>query len=148
MCSVPSMFLPSWDRASRRRVTMSLLVAAAAAAAVSLLSVSSAGDAQVNTTSGALVGHAAPNRTAVTEFLGIQYAQAPVGALRFAAPKRYAAPTGSVYEASSWASCRLPARVPTSTGEHALTSYAGTVRSKPSSRRNTTRLTSGQRLPS
>lgn len=36
-----------------------------------------------------IVGHRAPNRTDVFEFLGIKYAQAPVGDLRFAAPKRY-----------------------------------------------------------
>jgi hypothetical protein len=57
---------------------------------------------QVNTTSGIILGHQAPNRTGVSEFLGIQYGQAPVGELRFAAPKRYIAPAGTVFEASEW----------------------------------------------
>jgi hypothetical protein len=57
---------------------------------------------QVKTTSGTIIGHQAPNRTAVTEFLGIQYGQAPVGALRFAPPKRYIAPAGTIYNASIW----------------------------------------------
>ncbi|ORY09302.1 cholinesterase precursor [Clohesyomyces aquaticus] len=65
-------------------------------------------DLEVNTSSGLIVGHQAPNRTAVIEFLGIQYGQAPVGELRFAPPKRYVAPAGTVYTASSWACNPLP----------------------------------------
>ncbi|KAI4227238.1 MAG: hypothetical protein L6R36_002558 [Xanthoria steineri] len=57
---------------------------------------------QVNTTSGLIIGHHAPNRTDVTEFLGIKYAEAAVGELRFAAPKRYIALPGTVYNASEW----------------------------------------------
>jgi hypothetical protein len=56
----------------------------------------------VLTTSGAIIGHAAHNRTGVTEFLGIRYAEAPVGELRFAAPKKYIAPESTVFEASEW----------------------------------------------
>ena len=44
--------------------------------------------AAVKTMSDLIIGHTAPKRTAVTEFLGIQYGQAPVGNLRFAAPQR------------------------------------------------------------
>ncbi len=61
---------------------------------------------QVNTTSGLVIGHPAPNRTGVTEFLGIKYAEAAVGELRFAAPKRYIALPGTVYYASDWVSER------------------------------------------
>jgi hypothetical protein len=43
----------------------------------------------VKTTSGTVIGHAAGKRPAVSEYLGIRYAQAPVGDLRFAAPKKY-----------------------------------------------------------
>lgn len=43
----------------------------------------------VNTTSGTIVGHAATNTTQVSEYLGIRYAEVPVGNLRFAAPKAY-----------------------------------------------------------
>ncbi|KAH7356153.1 cholinesterase precursor [Pyrenochaeta sp. MPI-SDFR-AT-0127] len=57
---------------------------------------------RVQTTSGTLIGHQASNRSYVTEFLGIRYAEAPVGELRFAAPKKYAAPAGTVFDASEW----------------------------------------------
>jgi len=43
----------------------------------------------VETSSGAVVGHAATNYSEVSEYLGIPYAQAPVGDLRFAAPLKY-----------------------------------------------------------
>jgi hypothetical protein len=58
----------------------------------------------VETSSGTLIGHQSSNKTHVTEFLGIRYAEAPVGELRFAAPKRYDAPAGTVFEASEWVS--------------------------------------------
>jgi hypothetical protein len=59
---------------------------------------------RVQTTSGIIVGHKASNKTDVTEFLGIRYAQAPVGELRFAAPVSYVAPEGTIFEASEWVS--------------------------------------------
>lgn len=40
----------------------------------------------VSTSSGAVTGHAARNNSAVSEYLGIPFAQPPVGDLRFAAP--------------------------------------------------------------
>lgn len=58
--------------------------------------------AGIRTSSGIVVGHPAPNRTGVTEFLGIRYAEAPVGTLRFAAPKKYVAPKETVFVASDW----------------------------------------------
>lgn len=44
---------------------------------------------KVRTSNGLIVGHEAQNRSAVAEFLGIPYAQPPVGDLRFAAPEAY-----------------------------------------------------------
>ncbi|KAI9708565.1 MAG: hypothetical protein M1828_002702 [Chrysothrix sp. TS-e1954] len=43
----------------------------------------------VNTTSGRVTGHRAHNATQVSEYLGIPFAQPPVGDLRFAPPVRY-----------------------------------------------------------
>lgn len=58
--------------------------------------------ARVSTSSGIAVGHQARNKTSVTEFLGIRYAEAPIGELRFAAPKKYVAHPGTIFEASEW----------------------------------------------
>jgi hypothetical protein len=55
----------------------------------------------VNSTSGLIIGHKAENTNSY-EFLGIKYGQAPTGELRFASPKRYLAPEGTVFEASNW----------------------------------------------
>lgn len=44
----------------------------------------------VQTTSGSISGHPATNVSQVSEYLGIPYAQAPIGDLRFAAPVKYA----------------------------------------------------------
>ncbi|POS70845.1 carboxylesterase [Diaporthe helianthi] len=44
---------------------------------------------QVNTTSGIIRGHAAATRSEVSEYLGIPFAQPPIGDLRFAAPEPY-----------------------------------------------------------
>lgn len=74
-----------------------------AVAAASLFASAFASSAsQVKTTSGSIIGHQASNRTSVTEFLGIRYGQAPIGDLRFAPPKRYLAPAGTVFTASEW----------------------------------------------
>lgn len=82
-----------------------------AAAVATLLGSVVAGSAQSNqvqtSTGGIIVGHAASNKTTVTEFLGIRYAQAPVDELRFAAPKKYVAPQGTVFEASEWVCLRF-----------------------------------------
>lgn len=43
----------------------------------------------VQTTSGPVSGHAASNATEVSEYLGIPFAQPPVGNLRFAPPQKY-----------------------------------------------------------
>lgn len=55
---------------------------------------------QVNTTSGIIQGHAAANRTEVSEYLGIPFAQPPIGDLRFAAPEPYR--SNSAINASSY----------------------------------------------
>jgi cholinesterase len=46
---------------------------------------------QVSTTSGTVKGHAAPwpANSEISEYLGIPFAQPPVGPLRFAAPKAF-----------------------------------------------------------
>jgi len=44
----------------------------------------------VGTTSGTVIGHAARERVEVSEYLGIPFAQPPVGNLRFAAPQAFA----------------------------------------------------------
>ena len=40
----------------------------------------------VTTSSGRYIGHCSPDHNNVTEFLGIRYAQSPIGGLRFSAP--------------------------------------------------------------
>jgi cholinesterase len=58
----------------------------------------------VKTSSGSVSGHAAKNNSGVSEYLGIPYAQAPVGDLRFAAPVAFngtAALNGSSF-VGSW----------------------------------------------
>jgi hypothetical protein len=59
----------------------------------------------VNTTSGTIVGHAATNTTNVSEYLGIPYAQPPIGALRFAAPQPYQ--SNETFIASKFVSIQL-----------------------------------------
>ena len=44
---------------------------------------------KVDTSSGTVVGKAASEQKAVSVYLGIPFAQPPVGALRFAAPQAY-----------------------------------------------------------
>jgi len=56
--------------------------------------------ATVQTSSGPVTGHAALNQTQVSEYLGIPYAQPPLGNLRFAPPQTYSSQTpltGSSY---------------------------------------------------
>ncbi|KAL3424092.1 carboxylesterase [Phlyctema vagabunda] len=57
----------------------------------------------VDTSSGPVAGHGAAKHPEVSEYLGIPYAQAPVGDLRFAAPLKYTGSSlhnGSVYGSS------------------------------------------------
>lgn len=54
----------------------------------------------VNTSSGLISGHAAKNRTDILEYLGIPYAQPPIGKLRFAPPQPYS--SSEPFNASSY----------------------------------------------
>lgn len=86
------------------------LLLLAAVAATSLFDFTLAAAPRVSgirTSSGIIIGHPASNKTGVTEFLGVRYAEAPVGKLRFAAPKRYIAPREAVFEASEWVSVSI-----------------------------------------
>ncbi|KAI9656504.1 MAG: hypothetical protein M1821_004711 [Bathelium mastoideum] len=53
----------------------------------------------VRATSGHYIGHCSPQRSNITEYLGIRYAQSPVGNLRFAAPVAFI--SNETFEASS-----------------------------------------------
>jgi hypothetical protein len=54
----------------------------------------------VNTSSGTIIGHPATNRTSVSEYLGIPFAQPPVGDLRFAAPVPFQGNDNSIIAAT------------------------------------------------
>ncbi|KAG9684842.1 cholinesterase, partial [Aureobasidium melanogenum] len=69
----------------------------------------SGSSAPVNTTSGLIIGHASRNRSQVSEYLGIPYAQPPLGELRFAAPQQYS--SDDIFNASSF-SPDCPANLP------------------------------------
>ena len=59
----------------------------------------------VVTTSGTVLGHAATNQTGVSEYLGIPFAQPPIGDLRFEAPVKYTGNgivNGTTYVYPSW----------------------------------------------
>jgi cholinesterase len=57
----------------------------------------------VHTQNGVVKGHNAPNVSTVFEYLGLPYAQAPVGSLRFAPPKQYECQDQTVvYDAATW----------------------------------------------
>jgi carboxylesterase type B len=87
-----------------------ILTAAAVASLLGSVVASPVQPGQVQTnTGGIIIGHGASNKTSVTEFLGIRYAEAPVGELRFAAPKKYVASRSTVFEASEWV-CYLPSK--------------------------------------
>jgi len=61
---------------------------------------SSLGQYEVLTTNGKITGHPAPNVRNTVEFLGIPYAQPPIGPLRFAPPLP---PDGNVsFVAANW----------------------------------------------
>ncbi|KAK3618181.1 hypothetical protein LTR56_024813 [Elasticomyces elasticus] len=80
----------------------------------SLITAASKDVPQVESTSGLIIGHGAPNGIDTFEFLDIKYGKPPVRKLRFATPQRHAPVTGTVYNASSWnADC--PANIPPET---------------------------------
>jgi len=92
-------------RSSVRQVFVGVLAFATTSVAGSSWT---SGAPAVNSTSGLIVGHKAERESNSYEFLGIKYGQAPIGELRFASPKRYLAPEGTVFEASNWVSLRSP----------------------------------------
>lgn len=59
----------------------------------------------VSTTSGLITGHVPSNSTCVVEFLGIPYAQPPVGQLRFEGPVKLNATTTPFIAANYAADC-------------------------------------------
>lgn len=63
----------------------------------------------VQTSNGYFIGHQAPNASEVIEYLGIPYAQPPVGDLRFAAPVAYQGNVTDIFNASQHV--RLPDKV-------------------------------------
>lgn len=57
----------------------------------------------VHTQNGVVKGHNAANRSTVSEYLGLPYAQAPVGNLRFAPPQEPECQDQTVvYDAATW----------------------------------------------
>lgn len=56
----------------------------------------------VETSSGFIVGHEALNASNVAEYLGIPYAQPPLGDLRFAAPVPFKGDASSTFIASQY----------------------------------------------
>lgn len=64
---------------------------------------------RVNTTSGILTGQASSQAPDVDEYLGIPYAQPPIGDLRFALPKAYEG-KGKLINATSFVCILAPNR--------------------------------------
>ena len=71
------------------KVTLPLQLLLASCLSSLPFTIASAIGAPVNTTSGTVTGHPARNRTAVSEYLGIRYAQPATGNLRFQPPVAY-----------------------------------------------------------
>jgi cholinesterase len=61
----------------------------------------------VKTTNGEIKGHSSTWKPDVSEYLGIPYAQPPIGDLRWAAPKAFSG-SNKLYEASKFSASCLP----------------------------------------
>jgi carboxylesterase type B len=85
----------------------------------------------ISTTSGVILGHAAANRTGVTEYLGIPYAASTSGSQRWLPPQRFT--SNQTFNASTYVS--LSKTCP-SRGKLLITSLnnVGPVQSPPSPR--------------
>ena len=57
----------------------------------------------IETANGPITGHSSPNRPTVIEYLGVRYAQPPLGALRFAPLQKYT--SKRTYVAANWVRC-------------------------------------------
>jgi cholinesterase len=101
---------------------LSLLTLASTAAAQTAWTVGQT----VQTTSGQIKGHASAWKPAVSEYLGVPYAQPPVGALRFAAPQPLVSKTKEAVDAREFgASC--PANIEQRAGPLDYSSFAKTL---------------------
>ena len=58
--------------------------------------------ASVETSNGCIIGHEASKAGNVIEYLGIPYAQPPIGDLRFASPKEFVPDEKSTFEAAKY----------------------------------------------
>jgi carboxylesterase type B len=65
---------------------------------------SAASSSGISTTSGVIVGHAAANKTGVTEYLGIPYAASTNGSQRWMPPQRFT--SKETFNASTYVSCQ------------------------------------------
>lgn len=100
----------------------------------------------VNTTSGPVKGHPSALRPEVSEYLGIRFAQPPVGDLRFAPPQPVEA-SSSIINADSWVFSIIRTKQNKKKKiESLLIHFLGTVRLQILAVR-TIFLTRGQRLP-
>jgi carboxylesterase type B len=99
---------------------LSLLTLASTAAAQSAWTVGQT----VQTTSGQVKGHVSAWKPAVSEYLGVPYAQPPLGALRFAAPQPFRG-TREIDAREFGASC--PANIEQRAGSVDYSSFAKTL---------------------
>lgn len=92
----------------------------------------------IKTSNGAITGHASKNASSVCEYLGIPYAQPPIGELRFAAPLKYNG-SGAYLAANYGADCpqstSAPYTFPNQTAQEPriITNFANTDSGNPQS---------------
>jgi hypothetical protein len=90
-----SLFNPiTWSRSNMKTSLLFSIAAASSAYATELIARQETASnwtvgQTVQTSSGAVSGHAASNQTAVSEYLGIPFALPPIGDLRFEAPVKF-----------------------------------------------------------
>lgn len=99
---IPALHSPS---ISSDKLKMRGLVSIAIWLCASKLSLATTTFQDVVTENGKITGHAAPKAKNVMEYLGIPYAQPPIGDLRWAAPQKYTAK--GPYVAANFVSAHL-----------------------------------------